>query len=120
METNKRVLFVFAVSLLLVSLFSSVLAVPSENATNASVADRETKNMTYGQCVSQNAAIKNDCYISVKSAYSSCKNNTTDRKICSKDFKADLAQCKKGFKSAKSGCGKIKHNFFETARYSLI
>jgi len=120
METNRGVLFVFAASILLVSMFSFVLAVPNENATNASAADKEAKNMTYGQCVSQNAVIKNDCFVLMKSIYSSCKNNTTDRKICSRDFKTDLAQCKKGFKSAKSGCGKIKHNFFETARYSLV
>ena len=43
----------------------------SDNGTDATGTAKEAKNMTYGQCVSEGAKIKNDCYGSVKSAYSS-------------------------------------------------
>jgi hypothetical protein len=119
MET-KKVLFAFIASFALVLMFSFVLAAKSEeNSTDMNATVKEAKNITYGQCVSQNAVVKNDCYRSVKDTYFSCKNSTSDRKTCSKDYKTDLAQCKKEFKLAKNECKKIKHNFFETARYAL-
>ena len=119
MET-KRVLFAFIASFVLVLALSFVLAAkPDENATDVNETVKEAKNMTYGQCVSQNAVVKNDCYRSVKDAYSSCKNDSTDVKACNKAYKADKAQCKKEFKLAKNECKKIKHNFFETTRYAF-
>ena len=120
MET-KRVLFAFIASFALVLALSFALAAkPGENETDMNETVKEAKNMTYGQCVSQNVVVKNDCYRSLKDTYSSCKNSTADRKTCSSDYKTDLVQCKKEFKLAKNECKKIKHNFFETARYALV
>lgn len=125
MGLDKEVLFVFATSLFFVFVLSLVLAVQPDkviagkNMTGFNETVKEAKNMTFGQCVSQNAVIKNDCYSSVKGVYSSCKNSTSDVKACGKAYKVDKAQCKKEFKLAKNECKKIKHNFFETTRYAF-
>lgn len=90
---------------------------PDANAAN----DTSAKDMTYGQCVSKNAEIKNSCYSSVKSALETCKANAAQDATkkdalnqCSKIYKSDKSQCKTVFKDSKKECAKIKHNFLET------
>jgi len=121
METKKRVLFVFIASFLLVAMLSLVMAAKPEgdNSTSVNESAKEAKNMTYGQCVVIGVEAKNACYKSVKDTYSSCKANATESKECRTSYKSDMAQCKKDFKSVKNECRKIKHNFFETARYAF-
>lgn len=82
--------------------------------------NKTAKNMTYGQCVSDFAKIKNQCYADAKNLSSDCggkdlKNmSKTENEVCKADVKNAVNQCKKEFKAAKQECKKIKHNFFET------
>lgn len=119
MKIKKHILFVFIASFLLIAMFSLVMAEqPEDNTIN--------KNMTYGQCVTKGVEIKNTCYSSVKSVKSVCEQsagNTSETKralkICDSGYKTVKTQCKNDFKSAKKECKKIKHNFFETLKYSF-
>jgi hypothetical protein len=103
---------------------SLVLAAEKENKT---ASDTGVKNMTYGQCVSAAAAVKNTCYSTVKSTYNDCVTNAkaqTDSKNavkqCSATYKKDKNTCKQAFKATKKNeCATIKHNFFETMRYAF-
>lgn len=79
-------------------------------------------NQTYGQCVSEQAALKNNCYERVKNTRYSCVNATNDTltsKICNTAYKKDKSDCKKAFKDAKVKCNAIKHTFLETVRYGF-
>ena len=91
-----------------------VLAAKPEDAGPAN-ADTG-KNMTYGQCVSAAAIVKNTCYATVKQAQTDCKAAANaDAKQCKATYKKDTAECKKTFKATKKNeCAKIKHNFLET------
>ncbi len=93
--------------------------------TEAATEDTKTKDPvktpTYGQCVSEQAAIKNTCYKTVKAALDTCKTQAAENatpkdatKQCKQVYKKDLKQCKVVFKASKKECAKIKHNVFET------
>lgn len=93
---------------------------------NVSDEKMDVKNMTYGQCVSENAVIKNSCYASVKSALRVCRDEAEGnaaeddmRAECKQDYKKDKRECKAVFKASKVECKKIKHNFFETVRWAF-
>ena len=97
-------------------------------AANEKATDKQTtqetpvKNMTYGQCVSQNAEIKNTCFSNIKTTLETCKSQATEKtatKQCDQTYKKDKDSCKKTFKDAKNECKKIKHNFLETMRYAF-
>lgn len=82
--------------------------------------NNQTKNMTFGTCVSEAAVIKNTCYADVKETRNTCKEaakNQTDvraiTKTCDQTYKQEKTRCKQDFKAAKKECGKIKHNFFD-------
>lgn len=81
------------------------------------------KNMTYGQCVSAAAEVKNNCYAEIKNLSNSCnlaaENVKSSAKECQNSYKQGKTQCKADFKAVKNECKKIKHNFFETARYAF-
>lgn len=88
------------------------------------------RNITFGQCVSENAKLKDVCYKSAKDVLKNCKTqtntNSSDKKSnknavkrCDQTYKKDLTQCKVVFKESKNECRKIKHNFMESFRASL-
>lgn len=104
------------------ALLSFVLAAKSGAIEASDVkanADSSGKNMTFGQCVSERAQIKNDCLSAVKATRATCVANVTDDASCRVSYKKDLAQCKSAFKLAKKECGKIKHSAFAGMRYAL-
>jgi hypothetical protein len=109
------------VGLFLVVLLSSMAVAKSDDPSVTSVNNNSLKsNATFGQCVSENAVIKNTCYETVKEAKVACKTealNQTDSKPalknCANEYKKDKKQCKVDFKSSKKECAKIKHNFFD-------
>lgn len=114
------------IGVIFVMLVSAIVyAEKAEDATQAT--DKSiSKNMTYGNCVSQNADIKNTCYASVKDALATCKAQAPQDaakkdavKQCSQTYKKDKKQCKVAFKDSKKECAKIKHNFLETLGSSL-
>lgn len=94
----------------------------SSNATekNINQSNKLDKNMTYGQCVSEFANLKNQCYSSAKNLSANCTgkdsvNLSSEQKAaCKADVKKSINQCKLDFKAAKQECKKIKHNFIET------
>jgi len=119
MNKNLSILLlgVFVIGLLSITL----VAAPDEDTGAKQAKTRTEGNMTFGQCVSEKAVVKNTCYQTVKDARSACKataqNETEPRpalKNCSDTFKKDLKQCKMDFKTEKKECGKIKHNAFES------
>ncbi|MEM4271875.1 MAG: hypothetical protein QXD13_02200 [Candidatus Pacearchaeota archaeon] len=57
------------------------------------------KNMTYGQCVSEHAAIKNTCYVTVKDALAACKAQAAQDTATKKDA---TKQCKTHTRKTKS------------------
>ena len=114
----------FVVSLFLMTALSLVVSAAKDNDTAAS--DSVQKNMTFGQCVSDAAIIKNSCYSTTKDTLAACKvdakNQTDSRPIlkqCKADYKKDKKQCKIEFKSAKNECRKIKHNFMDSIKAGL-
>ena len=125
MKLNKVVLVAIATFLVVASAF---LVVAAKDDANTSGADKTAvKNMTYGQCVSDAATVKNDCYASVKEANKACKadaanqsDSKTALKTCQQDYKKDMKQCKADFKATKkTTCNKIKHNFLDTVKYAF-
>jgi hypothetical protein len=90
------------------------------NMFNRSALNRSAKNMTYGQCVSAKAEIKNQCKASMKDALSNCAKETRknmtqeERDACKVVIANKTTQCQSEFKVAKAECAQIKHNFFET------
>ncbi|MGV8172063.1 MAG: hypothetical protein ACP5OA_05205 [Candidatus Woesearchaeota archaeon] len=120
---NKK-LSILLLGVFVIGLISmTVVTAPDEDtATGGKQAKTETEgNITFGQCVSEKAVVKNTCYQTVKDARSTCRataqNETEPKpalKSCSDTFKKDLKQCKMDFKTAKKECGKIKHNAFES------
>lgn len=135
MEKSIKILFaMFAVLVLSGIAYAAnekdeVLTTTIATTEAAPVEQPAAKNMTYGQCVSENAAIKNSCYAAVKDTVKTCKNNVAqnatkkDRKDSSKQCKQTYAkekkQCKATFKASKNECKKIKHNFLETIGSSM-
>jgi len=118
----KTKLFVLLAGLMLfASICLAIAAKPeaSDNSVENSASNQDAKNQTYGQCVSENTKIKNDCYSLVKGEYGLCKDNATLAKECKNTYKKDMGQCKADFKVAKKECKKIKHNFSETIRYAF-
>jgi hypothetical protein len=90
--------------------------------TIASAIKNSEKNMTFGNCVSEAAGIKNTCYAAVKDAYTSCKNTPADKPVlkeCKATYKKDMKQCKTDFKAGKKECGKIKHSFMDSIKTSF-
>ncbi len=136
---TKQITTIF-VGLLLIAVLSFVVSAKTPDAeklevqdanlemteeNNAAVAAQE-KNMTFGQCVSQAAEIKNSCYSTVKETQKTCKETAltqadpkTASKECKKTYKKDLKQCKVDFKAAKKECSKIKHNFLDSIKASF-
>lgn len=114
MKTSKLLI----ATLFLIIAVSLVFAA-NEKTTNTS--EKAEKNMTYGNCVSDGAQLKNTCYKLAKDTQSACKtqaaNSTIAKdavKTCRTEYKKSMNQCKNDFKSAKNECKKIKHNFLET------
>jgi hypothetical protein len=109
--------------LLLIALASFVLAA---KGTESATQQNTTKNMTFGQCVSDGAAVKNTCYSTAKDTRTSCManaRNQTDAKSaarsCKQAYDAQMKTCKAGFKQAKKECSKIKHGWLEGATASF-
>ena len=97
----------------------------SERIEGRALMLRERINATanFGQCVSDMAKARNECYNASKEALNECKNattNSTEIRACQTDFKDDKKVCKAAFKSAKkAGCGKIMASFMEKIRYAF-
>jgi hypothetical protein len=116
---TQKVMLLFA-GLFLLSMLSFAMAAKPSELVNGTA--EESKNMTYGQCVSAAAEIKNTCFTSVKNTTADCGKNQTDKALkaqCGSDYKKAKSQCKTDFKTTKNECKKIKHNFFQTMRYSV-
>lgn len=115
-------IIVILVSLFLIAGFSASAKTDPADTENTT----SEKEMTFGQCVSDAAGIKNGCYGTVKTTLADCKTNAETQtepkpilKACKADYKKDKKQCKMDFKSAKKECNKIKHNFVDSMRASL-
>ncbi len=86
------------------------------------------QNVTFGQCVSGAASIKNTCFATAMTKYNSClatakaltEGKKAAGKTCLNDYKNEKSLCKTAFKSAKKECRKIKHGFFEGLRYAFV
>lgn len=126
---NKNLTILFSVLVLIVISGITYAANEKDAATaGTEVAIEDTvteepaeKPVTYGQCVSEHAVIKNTCYATVKDALNTCKAQVPQdaskkdaTKQCKQTYKKDLKQCKVVFKASKKECAKIKHNVFET------
>jgi len=123
------------VALFLIVLLAGVVFADSDNDTNEKRdSEKENvmtvKNFTFGQCVSENAKLKNVCFKSSKDVLKTCKTdskaNSADRKakkntvkLCEQTYKEGLVQCKFTFKESKNECEKIRHGFFEGLKYSF-
>lgn len=123
-------------SLMLIASISLVIAV-SDNGNGQQVQARNETgpmhdevvavmnktNMTYGQCVSAGAEIKNTCYEQVKQTSTTCDSTAAKdkamKKECNSAYKTQKNACKDSFKQYKTSCKQIKHNFLETIRYSF-
>jgi hypothetical protein len=94
---------VFAVLAIIAATFAFAANDAAKEGTN-----NTTKNMTYGQCVSQAASLKNDGFAAAKDARTACKEQAADdkakTKTCDADYKKAKADVKKGFKDAKKTC----------------
>lgn len=122
----KSKIMTLILGLLLVSVVSIVLAAkPGQEANDTTKGPQ--KNMTFMQCVSDAAAVKNTCYKTVKDALAACRTdaaNQTDSKAafkqCKADYKKDKKQCKADFKSKRNECKKIKHSYLDSIRAAFI
>ncbi|MFA6461664.1 MAG: hypothetical protein WCV90_05310 [Candidatus Woesearchaeota archaeon] len=126
MDKNIKVLL----GVFLMLVLSGIVYAASDKATEVKattaaapeLASEAPKNMTYGQCVSELAKVKNTCYEATSVTQKTCQDQasadaTTKKDVskqCKQTYKKDKAGCKSVFKDGKKECAKIKHNFFET------
>jgi hypothetical protein len=109
--------FTIASFVFIILTLTLVFAAPANKSQER---DNNTlNNVTFGQCVSSAAILKNSCYEKIKSDKDLCIDDTTNLKKCNADYKLAMKKCKSDFKVAKNECKKIKHNFFETLQYAL-
>ncbi|MGV8172174.1 MAG: hypothetical protein ACP5OA_05795 [Candidatus Woesearchaeota archaeon] len=121
---NKTIMAMFF-GILLIGMFSLAFAVVDDGTkvrTAKTLGEDKSNGMTYGNCVSEKATVKNTCYSTIKDARISCRataKNATEStpalKACRDTYKKDLKQCKTDFKQSKNECKKIKHSVFESA-----
>jgi len=129
---GKIVIFCFFVVAMAMIVFAAkpdgagVQAATAGHATGNNVTTA-AKNMTFGQCVSEAAALKNTCYTGVKTTDKTCKgainhiNQSAEKQAvkkamndCKTTYKTNKKQCKVDFNATKKECRKIKHNFLES------
>lgn len=97
----------------------------NEQGNSAGETAAAEKKATFGQCVSEAAAIKNACHQSVKDALASCKAidagqaEKPAKKECRAAYKTSKKNCKADFMAKKTECRKIKHTFMESVRASF-
>lgn len=124
METAKRVILV----LLVVAVMSFLVSAqkPAKDMAAGSDLNAAGKNMTFVQCVSDAAEVKNSCYVIVKDTLATCKTDAGSNenakqalKQCNADYKKNKKQCKTDFKAKKNECKKIKHSFFDSMRVAF-
>lgn len=103
-----------------VLVFAVFVSGAKDDATGSQV---EQKNMTFVQCVSEKAELKNSCYAATKETLKSCKVNAANEtnskvliKACNADYKKASNNCKSDFKTAKNECKKIKHSMMDSMR----
>ena len=123
---TKSMILLAAIGIMLIVGFSLVIAQGDKNNESA----KPVKNMTYGQCVSAGAVLKNSCYNETKNVRSGCmaqsklQNDSaiakSARAQCNADYKTAKKECKRAFKSAMQECRKIKHNFIESVQAEFI
>jgi hypothetical protein len=77
--------------------------------------NESTPKGVYGQCVSQNALVKNTCFNATKQTLATCKSLVPNDdgkkealKQCRATYKAEKKQCKVSFKTAKDTCKKTR------------
>lgn len=88
---------------------------------NPSDIAEKNKNMTFLQCVSDSAKIKNDCYGQAKEIAKNCSSKKAGEKIaCQKLSKDSVDSCKSSFKTAKDSCNQIKHSWWEGFKARFI
>lgn len=129
MKTQK-ILFALIAFAIVLSFAFLVSAVKNESEDNISseISDatlpaeiEPPKNWTFGQCVKEGVRMRQDCYKNCSDRQKTCAGAGTGKeakKQCKANYKSEKGLCKTTFKAAKLECKKIKHNFFETLRYS--
>ncbi|MCX6750081.1 MAG: hypothetical protein NTZ83_01350 [Candidatus Pacearchaeota archaeon] len=77
--------------------------------------NESTPKGIYGQCVSENAIMKNSCFATNKQVFESCKASVPQDdtrkdalKQCKLTYKTEKKQCKAVFKGAKNLCKKTR------------
>lgn len=84
------------------------------------------KNMTFGQCVSDAAKLRNDCYAQGKQTLKNCTQaskqtkNKLEAKACQSSGKNASKVCQQTFKDSKQTCiQETKPGFWQRMRYSF-
>jgi len=87
-----------------------------------SAASTQAIKDSYGQCVSQNAVLKNTCFSTTKQALATCKASAPQDegkkdalKQCKLTYKTQKKQCKTSFKSSKEICKRARNAAEATA-----
>lgn len=78
--------------------------------------NQSNSKTAYGQCVSQNAAVKNTCFNVTKETLKTCKASAPQDdtrkdalKQCRQTYKTEKKQCKTTFKAAKAVCKQARN-----------
>jgi 1,2-phenylacetyl-CoA epoxidase catalytic subunit len=81
-----------------------------------SAASTQAIKDSYGQCVSQNAVLKNTCFSTTKQTLATCKASVPQDdtkkaalKECRTTYKTQKKQCKTSFKSSKGVCKQARN-----------
>ena len=126
MKTSNIINFIVGFLFIAAFSFAVIAKEPGAAMVDAGSKTNMQKNMTFGQCVSQAADVKNSCFKSAQDSLAACKSSAGKQadskpalKQCDSDYKKGKDQCKSSFKTAKKECGKIKHNFIDSLKASF-
>lgn len=110
---NKNLAILFGVFFVLII---AGIAYADENESSQS-----NPQGVFGQCVSQNALVKNTCFNATKQTFVNCKASVPDDdnkkeglKQCRQTYKAEKKQCKVDFKQAKAVCKNTRDSLKST------
>ncbi len=88
------------------------------------IREKINASINFGQCVSDAAQARNDCFNATKDRLKACSDgagtNSTAKRQCQKDSKNDMNLCKDSFRGAKKDtCEKIKSSFLDRIRHAF-
>jgi len=93
---------------------SLIINFEGSNSSHGSYTNSNITNVTYGQCVTQKAIVKNTCFASAKNAKETCKVPAKEAKSkealkqCRITYRDTKKQCKVAFKLGKEECRSIE------------